>query len=95
MARSSKAPAGLVFLMVVIGGPVWLFQNHPVLAFVLLAAIIGGAILLARPRACSLCGVTLKRAVYEWQMDGVRQRVCPNCNRTLERRQSQRAIGAR
>src|SRR5207248_10646910 len=31
---------------------------------------------------------------YRWEIDGISRRVCPNCNRTLERRQSSRAINS-
>lgn len=75
-----------------IGGPIWLFQNYPVLAMILGAIFIFGIIHGFRCRLCEVCGVVLKRVVYRWEINGESKRVCPNCNRTLERRQSNRAL---
>ena len=92
MARSKKAESALVFLLIVIGVPVWLFQNHPVLGVTLLVALGAGVPLYSLSRSCEVCGVALKRVAYRWQTDGKAKRVCPNCNRALERRQSARAV---
>jgi len=92
MARRKKGDAALISLLLVIGLPVWLFVNHPWLATLLLALVVLGIVLYAKSRTCEICGVTLKRSVYHWQVEGVGKRVCPNCNRTLERRQSNRAL---
>jgi hypothetical protein len=92
MARSKKADQALIMLLVVVGLPIWLFQNYPLVAFALLALAVAGLIAYVRSRNCELCGVQLKRAVYEWQIDGERKRLCPNCNRGLEKRQSARAL---
>ena len=92
--RSKKGDAALLSLLLLIGVPVWLFQNHPGLAIFLVAALILGLVLYAGSRSCEICGVSLKRTVYHWNIDGKRKRVCPNCNRTLERRQSDHALAS-
>ncbi len=94
MARSRKADTALVFLAVVVGIPLWLIQNHPWLAVALLLLVVGCAVAYSRSRSCGICGVALKRTVYRWEIDGSKASVCPNCNRTLEKRQSHRAMSA-
>ena len=66
-----------------------------ILAFpwLLIPAIIGSiiwAIYASRP--CAICGNSIKRTAYTWQIDGKKQRVCPHCNQRLEREQSRRAF---
>jgi hypothetical protein len=92
MARRKISDTALVVLVAMIGGPIWLFQNYPVLAVVLGAIFISGFIQYSRCRVCEVCGVVLKRVVYLWEINGQSKRVCPICNRTLERRQSNRAL---
>ena len=92
MARRKKAESALVVLVVLIGLPIWLFENHPVLAVVFIIGFIAMLVLYSLSRTCQVCGVALKRVTYRWQIDGETKRVCPNCNRTLERRQSSHAL---
>jgi ribosome-binding protein aMBF1 (putative translation factor) len=49
------------------------------------------AVVGAWPKRCEICGVPIKRQSYTWKIGDEKKRACPNCNRTLERRQSQRA----
>lgn len=94
MARRNKGQAALIGLLLFVGGPIWLFANHPVLAIVLVVCVIAGLIVYSFSRSCGVCGVALKRVAYRWEIDGISRRVCPNCNRTFEKRQSSRAINS-
>ena len=53
---------------------------------------------LSRPPAspkithCQLCKITLKKNSYDWTINGEKKRVCPNCNRNLERQLSKEAV---
>jgi len=90
--RSKRSDAALVGLLLIIGLPIWLFQNHPAVATIVVIIILAVLVLSAHSRTCEICGVQLKRVLYRWEIDGKRKVVCPNCNRTLERRQSDRAL---
>ena len=78
--------------VLVLGAIASVFQNAPVLGFLLVGLLIGGAVWLFMPHACDLCGSQLKRSVYQWAIDGEKKKVCPNCNRGLERRKSKEAL---
>jgi hypothetical protein len=93
MARRRAGDKALGILLL-LAGPIWLFTQYPVLAVVILAMIVAAIVLvLARPRACEVSGTALKRTAYKWHLDGAARRVCPTCNRSLEKRQSNRALG--
>src|SRR5437764_5410174 len=92
MARSRKSGGALIGLLLLLGLPIWMFQHYPIISIVLVVAFVGGLILYAKSRSCEICGISLKRVTYRWEIGGAKKRVCPNCNRTLERRQSHRAL---
>ena len=63
--------------------------------------VIGGVVLLlffvyaASVKVnCALCGNKLKRAKYEAMVDGKKITICPNCNRSLEAKNSRAAMQA-
>jgi hypothetical protein len=80
-------------MLIAIGIPLWLIASHPWVALLVIAAVIACVVAYGRSRNCGICGVALKRTVYRWDVDGAQANVCPNCNRTLEKRQSNRALG--
>lgn len=42
---------------------------------------------------CDVCSIPLKRARHKWRHEnGTFSTMCSNCNRTMERRQSSRAM---
>ncbi len=47
------------------------------------------------PSSCTVCAATFKRTVWMWQIDGVEEHVCSNCNRSLERRASNASVRKR
>lgn len=93
MARRKKSDGAAILLLIAVGLPIWLIANHPWLGVLLIAAVIVLAIAYGRSRTCGVCGVALKRTVYRWEIEDAQANVCPNCNRTLEKRQSNRALG--
>jgi hypothetical protein len=92
MARRSKSDEKLIGLAIMVGGPIWLFKEHPGIAILVLFVIVMWSISAFRNSSCSLCGTELKRKVYFWKIDNKKHRVCPNCNRSLERKASKTAI---
>lgn len=91
MRRRGYKYFGLLGLM---GTGAVLVKEQPALAVLLVIAVIALVFMATKTKACATCGVTLKRASYRWEIDGRKKRVCPNCNRALERRQSQRAFSS-
>lgn len=47
------------------------------------------------PFACTVCGNPFRRNRYVWHLDGRKHHLCPHCNRTVERRNSSRAMSRR
>ncbi len=96
MAKKGNSALGCMFLLLVAAGAVMsLWQRNPVLAIAVGAGIAATLLLLGyllRPRRCDVCGNRLQRASYIWELEGAKKRVCPHCNRSLERKQSQRAM---
>jgi hypothetical protein len=41
---------------------------------------------------CAICETPIKKTSYAWKIDGKRQKLCPNCNRQMESRQSKAAF---
>jgi hypothetical protein len=89
---SKKSENAVVGLLIVIGGGIWLFQNHPWWAVILVIVVGIGVFSTLKSSTCDLCSTLLKRNVYTWKIDGKKKRICPNCNRELERRKSKEAI---
>ncbi len=77
---------------VLIGLVIYLWTISGLLAVVVLVVglIVLGSLL--PPDSCYICGVKLKKSSYKWKLDRASRHVCPNCNRSLERKQSQAAI---
>lgn len=96
MAKKGNSALGCLFLILIAAGIImYLWQRSPVLAIVSGLGIAATLVLLGyllRPRRCDICGNVLQRASYKWELEGAKKRVGPHCNRTLERRQSQRAM---
>lgn len=95
MAKRKDEGLGCL-LLILIGGIIYLWSQNTIWGIV--ALIIGlvlffvAAIVVAIPKTCDVCNAALKRASYSWKLDGKNQRVCPNCNRSLERKTSRAAL---
>jgi ribosome-binding protein aMBF1 (putative translation factor) len=61
------------------------------IALLLFAALIAVAAFSA-PGKCDVCGRTFKRTVYRWTIGGAKKKMCPTCNRQMERRVSRSAF---
>ena len=96
MAKKGNSALGCLFLVVVAAGIIMsLWQRSPVLAITVALGLTATLFLLGylfRPRRCDICGNRLQRASYTWELEGAKKRVCPHCNRSFERKQSQRAM---
>ena len=57
---------------------------------VLVIVIVLGSVF-GKPRRCTVCGTPIKRTYYTWTIDGKKHKLCPNCNRNLERKVSREA----
>lgn len=95
MAKKKTSPLGCLVLILPVGMFMSLWRQNPALAVVAGLGLLGLLILLLyllRPRRCDVCGNVLKRASYSWTIEGVKKRVCPHCNQSLERKQSKAAM---
>jgi hypothetical protein len=84
----------LVLLLKAIGMVMSLWQRSPILAIAVGVGLAATLLILGyllRPQRCDICGNKLQRASYIWELEGAKKRICPHCNRSLERKQSQRA----
>ena len=50
------------------------------------------AALFSKPSSCTVCDTSIKRTYYKWRLDGKKHFLCPNCNRSMERKQSREAM---
>ena|SRR4028119_1062903 len=94
MAKRKKSKAG-IFILLLLALPVFLWQQSPLLAALLGAAVLAIAALAIyglRPRRCDVCGNALQRKSYEWTIQDVKKKVCPHCNRSLSAKQSKAAM---
>ncbi len=55
---------------------------------IVLVVIVVLTAALAKPRRCDVCDTPFKRGYYTWKIEGKKQRLCPNCNRKMERKMS-------
>ncbi len=44
---------------------------------------------------CDICGLSIKRKYYTWEIGGKKQKLCPKCNAQMERRVSNNAFKER
>lgn len=63
--------------------------------WVIIIAIVALFIWANWPKYCNVCGTEIKRVSYVWNVEGKRQRMCPNCNRRMENRKSKNAFASR
>lgn len=96
MARKASGAESLAFFL--LGGPIVVLvgidQKNWTVAIVgavLTVVFYGLLILFMPPSTCDLCSTSIKRVWYRWTVKGKKRRVCPNCNRKLERRASRDA----
>jgi len=87
-----KAENTFIGFAILAGGCFWLFQNYPEIALLLIFILVIWFISNSRSSLCDLCDMELKRTVYTWNIHGKKKRICPNCNRQLERKKSKDAI---
>jgi len=85
----SAAGWGLLLAVGAIGKA---FESSPLAAVAVLVLVAAVGYLVFWASFCHVCGVKLKRSAYFWQVNGESKRLCPNCNRTFERKQSGMAI---
>jgi len=86
--------AGIIGLLI-LGGIIYGFVKYPVLGIIGVVVLVGLFILHALtsgPVDCEICGVELKKKSYEWNIDGKKKTVCPNCNRKMEKKASDDAF---
>jgi len=60
--------------------------------------VIGGIILLViivlfcKPSRCAICGLTIKKKYYTWEINGKNRKICPKCNNQMEHKVSKEAF---
>ena len=74
----------------------WFGIKYGWLYFTFWLIILGGGYIAVysaiNPVRCALCDVPLRKKSYTWDIKGERKRVCPECNKTLQRKRSNAAI---
>ncbi len=93
MGRSHEPEAGLgCFILAAVCVVIYFFMQNT--GSGVIAAIVALVILIiTRPASsCHICGLDFKRESYSWKLEGKNRLVCPNCNRKLEKRQSDAAF---
>ncbi|MGI8653890.1 MAG: hypothetical protein ACR2LC_01580 [Pyrinomonadaceae bacterium] len=99
MAKSKASSIGCLFFLLCFAASVILFrQSNPlfhslatILFIIFLIGVLIFGIIGMIPKKCEVCGNQIKRQSYGWTIGNEQKRVCPHCNRTLERKQSQKA----
>jgi hypothetical protein len=99
MAKGKANGFGCLFLLACLGGGYATFkQSNPALhglGMILLAVFAIGFLVVAvmnmQPKECGVCHIQIKKQSYPWTIGGEKKVLCPNCNRTFEKKQSREA----
>jgi hypothetical protein len=84
-------------LVIVIAGTIWLFIEHPMVAWCGVIVILLLVVLMAVGTGsgeCQVCGSKLKRKKYICTIKGAQKTICPACNQRLAKMKSKEAIDA-
>lgn len=87
--QKGAVPIGILLLIIIFG----IALDYPIMTFLILSGIAVLYYLAVQPEYCDCCRTQLKRKSYSWILQGESKKVCPNCNRSLERKISRAAIG--
>mgnify|MGYP001576777764 FL=1 len=95
MARKISDVEGIYYTLIVVG-IIWFFKNFwlaivAVFAILIIVVIIK-SVYESYTSHCQICNAELKRKVYYCKINDKKVRICPNCNREIEKRVSKKAV---